>query len=210
MSDIVEILRKNQLARIARSEAYTKAQETSIDSKIATTTFILGGVDPNAGVPAPILYLREQYNRMLYAYKGTGLSFTKEMNKKSIALWTRVEKARAESGCDADRYLKAQFSWFDKTFGRAPTKAQLATSSAIERAAEFAGTTVGKVLGNSRSVPITKADVFRESEKTLQKMMAAQSCNREEFYRKFVLTGLFLLPKEFLGADPTYQRLINE
>ena len=210
MSDIVEILRKHKLRKEARSEAFKKAQKNSIDSKMSTTKYVISGKDPNSSLPPEIVYLREKYYNMLRTYKGDGVSFSKEMNKRSVALWTRVERARKMSGCDPDRYLKAQFDWFDRTFGKAPTLEQLSTDTAIERAAEFAGPTEGKVLSNSRKAPVDKADVFRESERTLQKMLAAQNCTREEFYRKFILTGLFALPREFLKADPTYQRLINE
>ena len=210
MNDIVEILKQNQLRKLARSESFAKAQETSIDNKLDTAKHVITGENPNPSLPVEIVYIRDKYYNMLNAYKGSGLAFSREMTGREITLWTRAEKARVASGCDIDRYLKAQFVWFDKAFGKAPTPVQLTTDTAVERAAEFAGTTVGKVLSNSRSAPVTKADTFRESEKTIQKVMIAQSCNREEFYRRFVLTGLFLLPKEFLGADPTYQRLISE
>lgn len=210
MSDIVEIIKKQQLNKLARSESFAKAQETSVNNKVSTTKYVITGKNQDPYVGSSILYLRDKYYNMLRDYSGSGVAFAVDMNKKSVALWSRVDRAREAAGCDPDRYLKAQFVWFDKTFGKAPSLEQLSTASAVERAIEFSGSTKGKVLGNERKVPISKVDIFREAEKTLQQMLAAQKCDRADFYRKFVLTGLFTLPKEFLSADPTYQRVISE
>jgi hypothetical protein len=210
MSDILEILKQHKILSLRRSESFTAAKERHVADKASHVKCILGGEDPNSSIPIAVVSIRDRYYNMLKSYRGESVTFPKEMNKRSVALWTRVENARAQADCDAERYLKAQFSWFDKAFGRAPTLEQLATETAIDRALEFTGSTKGRVLGNIRKAPISKADVFRESEKTLQRMMAAQECTREEFYRKFILTGAFSLPKEFLGADPTYQRVIKE
>jgi len=210
VSDIQEILKKNRLLKISRSERFTENQEQDVSNKASHVKRILGGEDSGDATPIALTLLKDTYYNMLSTYKGKFVSHAVDMNKKSLALWTRVESCRAQADCDADRYLKAQFVWFDKAFGKAPTVEQLATETAIDRALEFTGSTKGRVLGNIRKAPISKADVFRESEKTLQKMMAAQGCNREEFYRKFVLTGIFGFPADFLKADPTYQRVKAE
>ena len=210
MSDIQEILKKNRLLKISRSERFTENQEQSVSSKASHVKRILGGEDDSDATPIALTVLKDTFYNMLSTYKGKFVSHPVDMNKKSLALWTRVESCRAQADCDAGRYLKAQFVYFDKTFGKAPAVEQLATEGAIDRALEFTGSTKGRVLGNERKAPISKADVFRESEKTLQKMMAAQGCNREEFYRKFVLTGIFGFPDDFLRADPTYQRVKAE
>lgn len=207
MSDIQEILKRHRLLKIDLSERFTENQEQNVSNKASHVKRILGGEDSSAANPISLTLLKDTYYNMLSTYKGKFVSYPVDMNKKSLALWTRVESARAQADCDADRYLKAQFVWFDKAFGKAPTVEQLATETAIDRALEFTGSTKGRVLGNERKAPISKADMFRESEKTLQKMMAAQGCNREEFYRKFVLTGIFGFPDDFLRADPTYQRV---
>jgi hypothetical protein len=210
VSDIQEILKKNRLLKISRSERFTENQEQDVSSKASHVKRILGGEDTGDANPIALTVLKDTFYNMLSTYKGKFVSYPVAMNKKSLALWTRVENCRAQAGCDADRYLKAQFVWFDKAFGKAPTVEQLATETAIDRALEFTGSTKGRVLGNERKAPVSKADVFRESEKTLQKMMAAQGCNREEFYRRFVLTGIFGFPADFLRADPTYQRVKAE
>lgn len=212
MSNIAEILRQHRLRSLARSEAFSKSQERRVANKASHVKHILRGEDHYSSVPVTLSSLKDIYYNMIHTYRGTTSfgSYPKEMNDSSVALWMRVEKARQEVGCDAERYIKAQFVWFDKKFGTTPTTMQLATEAAVERAKEFTGSTKGRVLGNARKAPISKADIFRESEKILQKMMAAQGCNREDFYRKFVLTGLYTFPKQFLNADPAYKKIVNE
>jgi hypothetical protein len=209
MSDILEIIKSYQLRKIQRSEIITEAKEQCVESKVKNTKAIIGGYSPDISAESPVLAIKGLYYNMLESYTGRCTYFIPDITKHSIALWTNVEKARAKVGCDAEHYLKAQFYFFDKAFGKAPTVYQLATSSAIERAIEFTGSTKGRVLGNMRPAPISKADVFRESEKLLQNMMASQGCTREEFYEKFVLTGIYTFPKDFLRRDPTYKKLIN-
>jgi hypothetical protein len=208
-NDIVEILRKHQLKRIQKSESFAVARERHMQNRTSYVKCLLSGKDPNIGVPLPVVFIRSVYKRLLESYTGQANLLEQEMNKSSIAMWTRIEEAREKAGCDAERYIKAQFVWFDKAYGKAPSIEQLATASAVDRAIEFAGPTEGRVLSNGRKAPITKADIFRASEKLLQSLMEAQGCNREEFYSKFVLTGLYSFPDEFLKLDPTYQRLIN-
>lgn len=210
MSDIKEILKQHQLKRLARGDRFSEMYDQHVSSNASTAIGVLGGQGSGSSVPISVVQIRAIYNKMLQSYTGHMPVLETKMNKKSTSLWTRVEKAVYQSGCDPERYLKAQFTWFDKAFGRPPTLSQLTTTAAIDRAVEFSGTTKGRVLGNMRKAPITKADTFRESEKLLQNMMTAQSCSREEFYKKFVLTGLYTFPKEFLGADPTYQRLVSK
>lgn len=210
MSDhIQELLKKRRLRSLKRKESYKKIKEQELEHKTESVKMILGGGNQYSAVPVALTTLRDLYFRMVQTYTGKEEYYSLDMSDGQVALWMRVEKARREADCDSERFLKAQFVWFDKAFGKAPTPLQLATETAVDRALEFTGSTKGRVLGNIRKAPVSKADVFRESERTLQKMMAAQNCNREEFYRKFVVTGIFGFPKEFLKADPAYQRVIE-
>jgi len=211
MSDhIVELLRKRRERSLKMKESFKAMKAEELENKAASVKRILGGAVQYSAVPVNLTILRDLYFQMIQTYTGKEQYYSADMSDRHVALWIRVEKARCRVGCDPERFLKAQFVWFDKAFGAAPTTRQLATDAAVERALEFTGSTEGKVLGNIRKAPVSKADVFRESEKTLQRMMAAQECDREEFYRKFVLTGLFSFPKEFLKADPAYQRVMKE
>lgn len=201
---ILDLLRKRKLRSLQRSEDFQKVQDKNVERKAASVKRIIGGEDQYSAVPVALTSLRDLYFHMLRTYSGKVTYYSEEMNDKSVALWMRVEKARIEADCDAEHYMKAQFMWFDKVLGKPPTTLQLATEAAIERARQFEGKK-GRVLGNMRAPDQDKADVFRQSEKTLQKMMTAQNCGREEFYRRFVLTGVYTFPKEFLEADPAYQ-----
>ena len=202
-------MRKRQERSLKRKESFKAMKEQEFEQKTESVKAILGGGNQYSAVPVELTTLRDLYFRMIQTYTGNTQYYSAEMSDRHVALWIRVEKARRTVGCDPERFLKAQFVWFDKAFGTSPTTQQLATEAAVERAREYTGSTEGKVLGNIRKAPVSKADVFRESEKTLQKMMAAQECTREEFYEKFVLTGLYSFPKEFLKADPAYQRVMK-
>jgi len=207
---IFELLRKRKERSERQKEVFKKKKAEEFKAKQASAKRIISGETQYSAVPMELTVLRDLYFKMISTYTGQVKYYTDEMTDGQVALWIRVEKARREVGCSAERYLKAQFVYFDKTFGTYPKTQHLATEGAIERAREFAGPTEGLVLGNMRPPDIDTAARFRQSEKTLQKMMKAQRCSREEFYRRFVLTGVYTFPKEFLEADPAYIRAVGD
>jgi len=202
---ILELLRKKKLASIRQKKAFRKKKIEEFETKQSSVKRIIDGENQYSAVPVELTMLRDLYFRMINVYSGRVKYYMDEMTDGQVALWIRVEKARREADVSPERYLKAQFVFFDKAFGTYPKTKHLATEKAIERAKTYEGKTEGRVLGNMRPPDLDKADVFRQSEKLLQKMMNAQNCTREQFYKRFVLTGVYTFPKEFMEADPAYQ-----
>jgi hypothetical protein len=161
----------------------------------------------NPDVPVSVVALRNKYYQYLENYTRRRHMFNIRMNKRSRALWIRVEKAQAESGKTQDEFLKAQFEWFHKKLGTYPKVEQLATQNAVERTKSSSGDTSVKEVSNDIPHNASKVEILKQSEKLLQKMMKAQKCSREEFYKNFVLTGLYTFPEEFLNADPVWKKV---
>ena len=202
---ILDVLRKKKAAAEKRSAAFSARKEAQTSARAEYAKDIVAGRQVSAGGSLEIQRLRDVYRDLSQHYYGSLPTFSKELNKTGIALWSRVEAARAQVGCSAEQYLTAQFAWFDKTFSTAPKLSQLATEAAIERAREYTGTP--KRLVSRGKVHCDKTAMFRQAEVTVQQIMRAQMCgSREEFYTRFILTGLYALPAEFLAADPAYAK----
>lgn len=203
---IFELLKKRKERSEKRKETFKKMKAEELEAKTSSVKRIIGGENQYDAVTLELTTLRDLYYNMVSTYSGQVKYYSSEMTDTHVAYWIKVEKARRVADVSPERYLKAQFVFFDRAFGTYPKPKHLATEKAIERAKEYEGSTEGKVLGNMRPTDVDKAGIFRQSEKTLQKMMTAQRCTREEFYRRFVLTGVYTFPKEFLEADPAYVR----
>lgn len=204
---VLDAVRKRRISLEERSQRGQDFYRKRVEGKAREVKGILSGDNPNAGVPVEVVALRDLYYYMLESYTRKREVFGVRMNARSVSMWTRVEKAQKRSGCSQERFLKAQFDWFHKTFGKAPEPLQLATDGAVERACAYEGRTEGRHVSNDVRYKTTKADKFMQNEKLLQKMMSAQKCTREEFYRRFVLTGLYSFDPEFLKADPVYRKV---
>lgn len=201
---VIELLKEQRAKKLQRAEQYASHKEKVLSSKAEAVKRILRGEKAIEGLSIPASRLRDLYYDRLRAYKGENYSYDPGVTKSGIRLWERVEKAFDTAEVDPERFIKAQFAFFDKAFGRAPEITQLATQTAVDRAREYDGKTEGRVLSNGRKAPITKADIYRESEKLLQQIMAAQGISRQELYKRFVLTGLMTFPSEFMERDPAY------
>lgn len=209
---IIDVLQKNKLRSVKRSIQFSEQREKATENHGKVAKSVLSGKPIHPGLPMEAQALRTTYYEMLKDYKGG--SFYRvpgPINKRGVALWQRVEKARKKAGVDPKSFLKAQFAWFHKNFGKAPTVEQLTTDAAVERVVEVGEVKQNRIVSNSNETKVNLADVFRRSEKLLQDMMRAQGySSREEFYRDFIVTGILTLPKEFLKADPAYRKVTNE
>lgn len=125
-------------------------------------------------------------------------------------LWLDTVLPRCiEAGVTPERFIKAQFDYFSKEFGRAAETGDLGTPDAARRAKEYKGTTKGTVAG----VIKIKSDLsarFEWAEKFIQSACKAHGIGRADYYRMFVLTGLVPVHPEFLRADPVYQQVLKE
>lgn len=210
MSRISDRLVEMKAQSLRRSISASEYTERRVRNNAAVAKEVLTGKRPSQDLPLEIRVLKDKYYSMLKDYTRSVQSMAPlEMNKRSVALWTRVEKARTAAGCSADKFLTAQFLWFDKAFGKAPSVEQLTTEAAIDRALEYTGE-AKRVVGNNIKHASDKVSVFRHSEQLVQDIMRAQGVTRVEFYKQFVLTGHFTLPKEFMEADPAYQEVVGD
>lgn len=204
---ILDALKQRQLQQLSRSIASSEHKEREVHNHASHVKAVLTGKAPSQDVPLEVRQLKDLYYEMYQDY--TGKNHTKaplEMSNRSIALWMRVEQARQQASCDAKKYMRAQFYWFDKHFGTYPRIEQLATEAAIERAVEFTGNAAKRVVG-TKAADIPLPELFKRSEQLVQEIMQAQNCTRTEFYERFVKTGLFTLPQAFLEADPAWREL---
>lgn len=210
MSDILTTLEQRSLRQLKNSIQFSERHEaaTAYHSQLAKA--MLTGEPLPSFLSLEAQTLRQLYYSMLKDYQGALYTLPGPPTKRSEALWKRVEDACKRAGCEPKKFLRAQFAWFHKSFGSAPKLTQLTTDSAVQRALEFEGNTERRIVSNNVDAGVSLADIFRQSEKLLRDMMLAQGCKtREEFYKRFVLTDVFMLPKEFLQADPAYRKVAN-
>lgn len=207
---MVDVLRQKRLNSARRSVSAGEARENVIHNKATIAKDLIGsnnGINEDTQLESRLSYL---YYSMKAKYDNKSLHSLVVQSDKSKAFWQRVSVACKQSEVDPDRYMKAQFAYFHKTFGTTPDLSQLATDAAIQRARDFTGQTEGNVVGNNIPANVSLGAVFARCEKQLREMCRAQQCNREEFYRRFVCTGVFTFPEEFLKRDPTYLEVAHE
>ncbi len=208
--DILEVIRMKKEQRDRKSELGKKHFENKIAKNAEEVKSIVSGENVNNGVPVEVISIRNEYYRRLERYTGKRSIFNTKMNKRSISLWTRVEQARKKVGCSYSHFMAAQFDWFNRTFGKAPSPEQLATEAAVDRVFIFSGSNNTVHVGNNKSFNVSDVDIFKQSEKFLQSVLRAQKCTRVEFYKKFIIPGIYSLPKKFLNADPVYRKVLKE
>lgn len=155
-------------------------------------------------------HLRTLYYDAVEKYHQKKMWAHKDLLKgRSLALWSRVRQKQEESGVSPEDFIKAQFVWYKKNFGRAPTVVQLATENAVIRAKEFGGFK-GNVVASAVEHKTSLAETFRLAEKSLQKICREQKMTREEVYRNLVIPGIITFPEKFLLADPVYKKVTDE
>lgn len=149
-----------------------------------------------------ILYHKLKGN---YYSKITGLPVPP--NERSTKLWKAVYEKQLQSGVDADTFLKAQFAYFDEVFKTVPAIKHLLTLNAVQRAQEYAKSG-NKFVQGKAYVPVAsdRAEVLRATDEQVRSMCEAHSIDRVEFYRRFVVSGYYPLPKEYTDVDPDYAR----
>lgn len=206
---ISKAIRERRIRAAKSSVAYADLTERNVARQLKSVKQIMTGEYEEDGLDPSVRSLREHYYRMKRDYTlSADFSQVPDMNKRSIALWTRVSNAWKLSGVSQEHFIKAQFDWFHRSFGKAPDVVNLVTESAVERAKEYSGSK-HRVIGNNVKAEISTADIFRNCERMIRDICRAQKVTREEFYQRFVLTGEFSLPKEFLKADPVYRKVVE-
>lgn len=208
LTDIISTLEAQRIQTLERSERYSDLRVEATRARGEAFKSLVTGVPQGVALLPAAAILRKHYYDMLSTYRGGSFAFSKALTKRGAALWMRVLVAQQASGVPAEQFIRAQFVWFHKAFGKEPAVTQLATEAATNRAVEVGGTAKRNVVSNNKPAAVSLAEVFRESERLVQDIMRAQKCvSREAFYRDFVLTGVFCLPEKFLQADPAWRKV---
>lgn len=210
MVDILEALKQARLRSVKASISFSETRDKHLHQQAEYVKATVLTQDTEAKERNDVTEAANLYYEMLdfYFAKHT-FRMPKLMNDKSIRLWTRVVDAAREVNMPIKDYLKAQFVFFHKAFGKPPDLPQLATPKAKERAKEAVlGST--RVVGNNIEIKKDIAGLLRSAEQRMQELCRTHKLSREDVYRKFVLTGLFFFPKEYLDADPIYKKVCSE
>jgi hypothetical protein len=201
--DLVEAIRKQKLKSLIKSNNASKAFDNRIKDLAAKQRFV-----KNTGEVNIKAILRATYYSMLEDYTGKKSFAKRDWTKRSEALWGRVESAYETSGVELDHFMKAQFSYFHRVFGRAPKPHQLTTEGAVFRAQNYSGSKA-RVIGNDIRHKTTVSERFKLADKQMREICHAQNKSRKEVYEDFVIPGFICFPQDYLDADPTYKALVK-
>jgi hypothetical protein len=205
--DILAAVAEQRLVHVKRSVASSEAHAKRVQGLATRAQVMLS--NGMAGVPSAQIeeyLLRDMYARVLteYTRKPQFAYHSQEFTPRGLALWRRAVKALKASGVDRETFVRAQFTWFDKTFRTAPTPVQLTTDEAVVRAASVKPEAVRT---NNVAADISVGDLFRRCEKQMSDLMRVQRMTREEVYTKLVKNGLAIFPAQYLNADPVWRAL---
>lgn len=208
--DILEAIKQQRLKAIRSSVAFSETRERIVHAQAESVKVLLSQdlqspqeINP-ADLAASLYYKMVDEYHVRSSYKQVTTP-----TKRSIQLWTRVVKCADEVGLPIESYLRAQFAYFHRAFGRVPELSQLATAKAKDRAKLFVEGPK-KIIGNDIRMDRNVAQLLRDAEEQMRQLCRQHNLSREDVYRKFVLTGLFFFPKEYLNADPVYKKVASE
>jgi hypothetical protein len=215
VSDILDKLRRKKLRSVKASITYSDTRDKIIHDhathvKAALRSGDLGDEVANSLESQLSLLYRKMWQEY---YQRPLVRYPKLMSKRGIAFWHRVAVNCTTAKVSPELYMRAQFHWFHKKFGRPPEVLQLTTKNALDRVVEFLATeqnSARKVIGNDIRPNLDKAAVFRRCEKQVRDVCRAQGLSREEFYVRIVLTGAMAMPQEFLDMDPVYRKVASD
>lgn len=207
---ILDAIKEQRAKADARSAAYAEMREKATSTAAQAVKQMISGEMNGTGEHVQEMQLATMYYRMVEEYTGKPNYAMAKWNAKSLSFWARVVAAQEQSGASPEDFLKAQFKWFDKAFGKAPDLVQLTTALAIQRAIDYCASgekTNRRIVGNAQPAQVDFADLMRQCEKQVRDICRAQKMDRETFYRELVKTGLVPLPAQFLKADPVWKKV---
>lgn len=199
---VTEAVRKNKLKKLVASNIGADRYSDALRDQAAYVKDILtGDLEATDGKERKA---QRVYYEFYAKYKHRASIIPSIKTKRAYTLWHAVVVAAEKADVEIEKYIAAQFKWFDATFGKIPEPHHMRTEAAIIRAQEFTGTTT-KVVERYRSTD-NFADVMSEADAQVRNMCRAQKLTRVEFYEKFVVTGIVGFPQQFLDADPAYKQ----
>lgn len=209
---ILEAIHDHNLNKVKRSIAGQQAYDTAVHNRTLEFKRLIKGEvaqdsDPRLLTAADLA--RIYYGRMSeFNGKPCMVDFSK-MNKRAIAYWHRVYLFCKENNVDPSAHIKAQFFYFNKTFGTSPKLEQLMTPKSLERTKDCK-TEQKRVVPFAREGTFDLGALYGRCDKQVRDMCRAQGMTRLEFYKEVVLTGAVQLPLDFLSSDPVYQKATEE
>ena len=150
------------------------------------------------------------FHEMTAAYYGERLHKQKVESTASDDAWQHVVLSCRAANVSPQRYIKAQFDYFSKTYGCPARLKDLGTEEATNRARDFEGETTGRIVG-AIEYKVDLREICQQSEDMLQNICKAQKLDRADCYRFLISTGMTSrLHKEFRKMDPVYQEVLKE
>lgn len=201
--DILKAVRDKKVKKLKKSiqaETYFNNKAVAIGENLSNSKKL--------GVTLQEHELKSTYYDMLSKYYHKSNFVFYKVNEKSVKFWRRVAECQNASGTNSNTYIKAQFFWFNKYFGTAPSLPHLITENAVKRAIEFSGCK-GNVVSSSIPHQAELSFVLQQTDRMIRDIMKSQNLTKEEFYKKLVLTGEFPVSSEYLKVDPIYKKLIK-
>lgn len=169
------------------------------------------GVDVDEALVAAVV-ARNEYYRQLDTYTGStsGLAGAKKLTKASQGLWKKVAKAIEKASLTSEDYIRIQFSFYHRVFGKAPEPHFLHTEAAVIRAIDAKVPTFA-IVGSLKD-KLSDNDylqLMKYGERMIQSLIVEHGMTREELYIALVIPGLVELPRVFLESDQAYKRALE-
>lgn len=163
-----------------------------------------------------------KYHYSIYHSSGFGQGLRAKLSPANRRTLLTAAASAKELDMSIEDYVKAQFWWFDKAFGRVPKLNELASLdskvNSIVRAMEYKEKVLKKEINASRNI-ISRASaapsvddaqqlVNERCERSLHDMKRAYKKTEEEIFRCFRGESLVLFfDRIWLNQNETYKRL---
>lgn len=200
---VLEAIHKHKVRSLTASINFREKYDQAVSDKVAYTVRRLR--DGEVGINEESLY--DIYTQCLKDYHGKRFRIPTKLTNVGRATWRRALERYEEAGVPALDFVRAQFAFFSKHFGKAPDPKYFTTDKAVDRAKEYAGT--GRISSSAQVHTSEFSDLMQWADKQVRDMCKAQGLSREDFYREFVVTGMVSLPQAYLEADPVYCSIIH-
>jgi len=207
---IIERIKKQKLKKISRSINISERNEQIIKNKSEVVKDLMGSTNELDKHVSYANQLSYHYYKMLHEYNTyTFVSLVKPVpNKRGESYWNKVAERCLQAEVSPEKYIKAQFVYFNKHFNKSPEHKHLITEEAVKRA-KTVSSIQDRVVSDHLPSNVDLGTLFSECEKMIRRLCRAQNISREEFYRNFVIPGIITIPKQFLQADPVYKAIIK-
>jgi len=215
-ADILDIIHKHKLTKVSARNRYADLVAARVSEKAVVTKGLLRSDTTTTDEDLVAANLSNTFYYLVDKYQGrtTARLPTVKACKRGTSYWHRVASICLDINVPSDVFLKAQFLYFRKNFGRIPEFSQLVTASAAARAVEYY-----KKLNNTKPqdyvssghahTDMELSDKLKSADKRMRGICRAQGMTRYEVYKNLVVPGFLILPQEYVSADPEYKKAVD-